>query len=65
VGGELKFVRVETNIGSTYVNVSHIVSIRITNAVGQEGKTEIALINGTEFYCKEPLEQIISRIIEK
>lgn len=65
VGNELKFVKIETNIGPAYVNVSHIVSIRVTNSVGQEGKTEIALVNGTEFYSAESLEQVIVRIIEK
>ncbi len=65
VGDEIKFIKADTNIGPTYINVAHIVSVRKTNAVGQEGTTEIALINGTEFYSPEPLDQIISRIIEK
>lgn len=65
VGDEIKFIKADTNIGPTYINVAHIVSIRKTNAVGQEGTTEIALINGTEFYSPESLDQIVSRIIEK
>jgi hypothetical protein len=65
IGGGVKFVEIETPIGPAYINVSHIICIRKTNALDRKGKTEISLIDGTEFYTDDEVEKVVENIIER
>lgn len=65
IGSGVKFVEIETPIGPAYLNVSHIICIRKTNALEREGKTEISLIDGTEFYTDDPVKEVVEHIIER
>lgn len=65
LGEGMKLVKIETNIGPAYINAAHVVSIRKTNVVSQEGKTEVSLINGIEFYCNDTVEEVVLTIMER